>query len=140
MTRQRRQYGSREALETRVDYVEGNLEKAIARSDARFDETTRNFKEALALSEARFNESNRSLKEAVADLKETNKEIRLSMREMETRNQAYFVRLEMRLDKFVDKAESSRRWSIGIVVTIAIAVIGSLVTFIIFLLNNGFQA
>ena len=103
MARQTRQYGGREALETRVDYVEGNLDKAIA-----------NFKEAMLQMESRYKESIADIKEMVKDNKDS-------------------------LDKVVAKAESSRRWAIGTVVTIAIAVIGSLVTFIVFLLTNGFQ-
>ena len=97
------------ALETRVDYVEGNLEKviasfkdAIARLDSRLDETIKDFKEAI-----------KDNKEAIRDNKEA-------------------------LEKVVVKTESSRRWAIGTVITIAIAVIGSLVTFIVFLLTNGF--
>ena len=65
--------------------------------------------------ESRLDEAITSLKEAIRDNKEA-------------------------LEKVVAKAESSRRWAIGTVISIAIAVIGSLVTFIIFLLNNGFQA
>ena len=64
--------------------------------------------------ESRLDEAISSLKEAIRDNKEA-------------------------LEKVVAKAESSRRWAIGTVVSIAIAVIGSLVTFIIFLLTNGFQ-
>ena len=115
MARQARHYNSREALETRVDYVEGNLDKAItsfkeanARFESRLDETIKDFKEAIIKSE-------NSLKEAIKDNKEA-------------------------LEKVVAKAESSRRWAIGTVISIAIAVIGSLVTFIVFLLNNVFQA
>ena len=115
MARQARQYGSREALETRVDYVESKL-----------DETIKDFKEAIARSDLRYEESRKEFKEA--------------MLQMENRHQASFSKLETSLDKVVTKAESSRRWAIGTVISIAIAVIGSLVTFIIFLLNNGFQA
>ena len=62
-----------------------------------------------------------------------------ALQQMEARHQANFSELKSSLEKVVSKAESSRRWAIGTVITIAIAVIGSLVTFIIFLLTNGFQ-
>ena len=71
--------------------------------------------------ESKLDEAIRDLKEAIRDNKEAirdNKEA---------------------LDKVVAKAESSRRWAIGTVVTIAIAVIGSLVSFIVFLFANGIQ-
>ena len=121
MARQARHYNSREALLTRVDYVEGKQDEAITslkEVNSRLGETIKDFKESL---------------------NESRKEFREAMQQMELRHQANLTRLENSLDKVVDKAESSRRWSIGIVVTIAIAVIGSLVTFIYFLLNNGFQ-
>ena len=111
----------RPALETRVDYVESKLDESIAR----FDESRKDFKEAMQKLESKFDESRKDFKEA--------------MQQMENRHQANFSRLETSLDKVIIKAESSRRWAIGTVVTIAIAVIGSLVTFIVFLLNNGFQ-
>ena len=117
MARQARLYG-REALETRTDYVEGKMDAAI-----------------LDLKES-INESRREFKESI---NESRKEFKESMQQMETRHQANFARLETSLDKVVAKAESSRRWSIGIVVTIALAVIGLLVSFIIFLFTNGFQ-
>ena len=95
--------------------MEGNLEKAIERFDSRLDEAIRSFKEA-----------NADIKEAIRDNKESINETRKDFKEA--------------LDKVVTKAESSRRWAIGTVISIAIAVIGALVTFIIFLFNNGFQA
>ena len=93
MASQTRNYNSREALLTRVDYIEGKLDAAI-----------KDFKEST-------NETRRDFKE--------------SMQQMEARHQANFTELK-------SKAESSRRWSIGTVVTIALAVIG-------FILTNGFQ-
>ena len=99
MARQARHYNSREALLTRVDYVEGKLDEAI-----------KDLKESI-------NETRKDLKEAIRD----NKQAMLQMeRELKTT-----------LEKTVDKAESSRRWAIGSVITIAVAVIG-------FLLTNGF--
>ena len=60
--------------------------------------------------EGKLDEAIKDLKEAIKDNKEA-------------------------LDKVVAKAESSRRWAIGTVITIAVAVIGFLIAAIGFLLN-----
>ena len=130
MARPANYYGSR--VETRLGYMEGKLDAAIidlkeanAKLDSKHDDTIKDFRESMRQMESR-------LKEAVRDNKE-------SMQQMESRlNEAVRDNKEA-LEKLVDKTESSRRWSIGIVVSIAITVIGSLVTFIIFLFTNGFQ-
>ena len=96
------------ALETRVDYVESKL-----------DESINSLKEAIAKSENGFKEALRDNKEA--------------MQQMENRHQANFTELKASLQKTIAKTESSRRWAIGAFITIAVAVIG-------FLLTNGFQA
>ena len=67
------------------------------------------------------------------------KDFKEAMLQMENRHQASHAELKSSLEKFVSKAESSRRWAIGTAVTIALAVIGSLVSFIVFLFTNGFQ-
>ena len=121
---------SRSALETRVDYVEGKLDAAILDLKDSINESRKELRESL-------NESRKEFKEAMQQMESRHQ---ANFQQMEARHQANFSRLETSLDKIVTKAESSRRWSIGIVVSIAIAVIGALVTFIIFLLNNGFQA
>ena len=95
-------------------------------------------------SKMRHKTYNKSALETRVDYVETKldstiKDFKEAMQQMENRHQVNFSKLEASLDKVVAKAESSRRWSIGTVVTIAITVIGSLVTFIIFLLTNGFQ-
>ena len=100
----------RSTLETRFDYIESRL-----------DDTIGNFKDAIT-----------DLKEAIRDSKE-------AMQQMENRHQLSFMELKNSLEKVVSKAESSRRWAIGTLVTIAIAVIGFMLTVIGFLLTNGFQ-
>ena len=59
-------------LETRVDYVEGNLDKAInsfresnVRLDARLDETIRDFRESNARLDARLDETIRGFRESI---------------------------------------------------------------------------
>ena len=106
MARLARHY-SREALETRVDYVEGKLDAAIIDLKEAINESRKEFKEAINESKKEFKESHKELKES--------------------------------LEKIVAKAESSRRWSIGIVITIAITVIGFMASVIGFLITNGFQ-
>ena len=93
----------RSALETRVDYVEGNLDKAIT-----------SFKEANARSESRLDGTIKDFKEAIKDNKQ-------AMQQMERD-------LKATLEKSIDKAESSRRWAIGSVITVAIAIIGFILT------------
>ena len=47
-------------------------------------------------------------------------------------NKEAIQQLKSSLDIFIAKSESSKRWSIGLVITVAIAIIG-------FILANGFQ-
>ena len=126
-----RAYG-KPALETRVDYVESrlddtinNFKEAMQKSEARLDDTINNFKEAMRKSEARLDESISSLKEAIRDNRE-------AMHQMENRHQANFTELRASLERSIAKAESSRRWTIGSVITVALAIIG-------FIITNGFQ-
>ena len=123
---------SKSAFDTRVDYVESKL-----------DESIHNFKEAMQKSESGLKEmmqkSESGLKEMMAEIKETVRDNKEAMRQIEIRGQANYTELKASLEKMVEKAESSRRWAIGIVVTVAIAVIGSLITFIIFLFTYGLQ-
>ena len=118
----------RSSLETRVDYVESKL-----------DDTINNFKEAMQKLESKHDESRRDLKEAIRDYKE-------AMQQMESRHKESVADIKemvrdnkASLEKVVSKAESSRRWAIGTVVTIAVAVIGFLAAAVGFLLTNGFQ-
>ena len=121
MARQARHYNSREALATRVDYVESRLDESVNS----LKEAMKEIKESLAKSEVDRKEEMRQMdlrrKEEIAELK------------VEVRDN------KVALEKIVARAESSRRWSIGIVVSIAIAVIGFMLTVIVFLLTNGFQ-
>ena len=66
-----------------------------------------------------------------------------SFQQMETMNQANFqqreakyqtnfTELKITLEKSMAKAESSKRWAIGLVITVALAFIG-------FILTEGFQ-
>ena len=114
MTRQARHYYSREALSTRVDYVESRLDESI-----------------------------NSLKEAVKEIKESLSKSEIDrkeeMKQMDLRRREENAELKEAMEKIVARAESSRRWSIGIVVSIAIAVIGFMLTVIVFLFTNGFQ-
>ena len=64
--------------------------------------------------ESRLDEAISSLKEAIRDNKEAIQQLKSSF------------------DIFIAKAESSRRWSIGLIITVSLAVIG-------FILTNGFQ-
>ena len=109
------------AVETRVDYVESRL-----------DDTINNFKEAMQKSESRLDDTIKDFKETMQQMELRHKESIADIKEMVRDNKAS-------LEKVVAKAESSRRWSIGIVVTIAITVIGFMISIIIFLLTNGFQ-
>ena len=99
-----RAYG-KSALETRVDYVESKLDDTIKDFREAITKSENNFKEAITKSESSFKEAIKDNKEAIQQLKSS-------------------------FDVFMAKAESSRRWSIGLVITIAVAVIG-------FLLTNG---
>ena len=83
------------------------LETRVDYVESRLDESINNFKEAITKSENSFKEAIRDNKEAIQQLKSS-------------------------FDVFMAKAESSRRWSIGLVITVAMAVIG-------FILTNGFQ-
>ena len=65
------------------------------------------------------------LDETIKDFKEAIKDNKQAMQQMEKE-------LKATLEKSINKAESSRRWAIGSVFTVAIAVIG-------FILTNGFQ-
>ena len=91
------------AMETRVDYVEGKL-----------DDTINNFKEAMLKSESRLDETIKDFKEAIKD----NRQV---MQQMEKE-------LKTTLEKSIDKAESSKRWAIGSVIAVAIAIIGFILT------------
>ena len=99
-------------------YGKSAVETRVDYVESKLDDTIKDFKEAMQKSENSFKEL---------------------MQQMESRHQANFARLEASLDKIESKAESSRRWAIGIVVTIAIAVIGFMMTVIGFLFTNGFQ-
>ena len=125
MARPTNHYSSRAALETRVDYVEGKLDAAIidlkeSINETRKDlkESRKDFKESMLQMESRHNEAIKDNKEA--------------MLQIENRHQANFTDLKASLDRFVAKTESSRRWSIGLIITIAIAAIG-------YILTNGIQ-
>ena len=85
--------------------------------------TIKDFKEAIAKSESRLDVTTKDLKE--------------TMLQMENRHQVNFAELKNSLEKVVSQAESSRRWAIGTMVTIAVAVIGFLLTVIGFLFANG---
>ena len=75
--------------------------------ESRLDDTIGHFKDAIT-----------DLKEAIRDNKEALQQLKSSF--------------ETSLAKTEAKAESSRRWSIGLVVTVALATIS-------FMLTNGFQ-
>ena len=113
-----RRPNSSAVLETRIDYVESRL-----------DDTINNFKEAMQKSESKLDESISSLKEAITKSESNFKE---AMQQMENRHQANFTELKSSLEKSIAKAESLRRWVVGLVITVAVAVIG-------FILTNGFQ-
>ena len=55
-----------------------------------------------------------------------------AMQQMENRHQTNFTELKATLDMSIAKAESSRRWVAGLVITVALTIIG-------FVLTNGFQ-
>ena len=114
MARQARHYYSREALATRVDYVESRL-----------DESVNSLKEAV-----------KEIKESLAKSEIDRKE---EMKKMDLRRKEENADFKDALEKVVARAESSRRWSIGIVISIAIAVIGFMLMVTVFLLTNGFQ-
>ena len=109
------------ALETRVDYVESKL-----------DDTINNFKEAMLNSESRLDVAIKDFKESMQQMESRHKESIADIKEMVRDN-------KISLERIVAKTESSRRWSIGIVISIAVAVIGFLIAAIGFLLTNGFQ-
>ena len=112
-----RRPSSNAVLETRIDYIESRLDEAISSlKEAIRDnkEAIRDNKEAMLQMESRHRESIADIKEMVKDNKEA-------------------------LEKVVIKTESSRRWSIGIVITIAITVIGFMASVLGFMLTNGFQ-
>ena len=71
--------------------------------------------------ESKLDESINSFKEAIRDNKEAIRENKEALQQ--------FINS---FDKFINKVESSRRWSIGMVITIAIALIG-------FIITNGIQ-
>ena len=113
MARQARHYGSREALETRVDYVESSLEKAIARSDLRHDESRKEFKESMQQMELRHKESMTELKKVVE-------------------------KSEMRMEAMLKDSRSSRNWIIttciavlALATTIASGIVGQIFSAII---------
>ena len=125
MARQARHYSSREALTIKVDYVESKLDESVNS----LKDVLKDIKETIAKSEIDFKEEMQQM-----DLrrKEEITELKTELKEVVRDNKAA-------MEKLIDRAESSRRWSIGIVVSIAITVIGFMFTAIIFLLNNGFQ-
>ena len=106
----------RTVLETRVEYVEGKL-----------DDTIRDFKEAVAdLKGAMLQMENRHQ----ANFQQMEARHQANFQQMEARHQANFTELKGSLDKSIAKAETSKNWVIGLVITVAIAVIG-------FILMNG---
>ena len=111
MARQARHYGSREVLDTRVDYVESKL-----------DETINSFKEALSKSESRLDETIKDFKEAMQQMESRHKEANADIKEMVRDNRAS-------LEKAIAKAESSRNWVVGFVITVAIAIIGFILNY-----------
>ena len=83
------------------------LETRVDYVESRLDETIGNFKDAIT-----------DLKEAIRDNKEATQHMEKE--------------LKATLEKSMAKAESSKRWAITLVITVALAVIG-------FILTNGFQ-
>ena len=75
--------------------------------------------------ESKLDETIGNFKEAVADLKEAIRDNKQAMQQMENE-------LKATLKESITKAESSKRWAVTLVITVAIAVIG-------FILINGFQ-
>ena len=112
--------------------------------ESRLDSTVKDFKEAVSDLKEAIKDNREDLKEAIKDnkedLKEAIKDNKEAMRQMEARHQANFAELKNSLEKVVDKAESSRRWAVGTVITITVAVISFLLAVIGFLFTNGFQA
>ena len=100
-------------------YGKSALETRVDYVESKLDDTIKDFREAMQKSDKDFREF---------------------MQQMENRHQVNFAELKNSLEKIESKAESSRRWSIGIIVTIAVAVIGFMLTFIGFLFTHGFQA
>ena len=121
VARQIRHYGSRGAFETRVDYVEGNLEKAIARLDS-----------TIVRLDSRFEESRKEFKESI---NESRKEFKEAMQEMEIRHQAAVEKSEARTTEMLKDSRSARNWTIAtciailtLAATIASGIVGQILT------------
>ena len=79
--------------------------------------------------ESKLDESIKSFKEAMQQMEHRHQ---VNIQQMEHRHQESFAELKSYIEKIISKAESSRRWSIGLVITISVAIIG-------FILTNGLQ-
>ena len=113
-----RRPNSSAVLETRLDYVESKLDESIS-----------SFKEAMQQMENRHQINFQQMENRYQQMENRHQE---SFRQMENRHQESFAELKSYIEKIISKAESSRRWSIGLVITISVAIIG-------FILTNGFQ-
>ena len=122
------------ALRTRVDYVEVNLDRsiarldeAIARRDARYDEAIKDLREFIARLESRydskFDQARKDFKEEMQQMESRHKEAMADSKDMVRENKAS-------LEKAIAKAESSRNWVVGFVITVAVAIIGFILNYL----------
>ena len=128
MARQTRYYGSREALETRVDYIESNLEKAIARLDEAIARSDARLDEAIARSDAKFDESRQEFKEAMQQMESRHKDSMVNLKE-------FVEKYEARTEAIAKDLRTSKNWTIAtciavltLVATIASGIIGQILT------------
>ena len=111
MARQVRHFSGREAIETRVDYIEGKLDAAIKDFKEAMQQMESRHKEGMQQMESRHKEGMADIKEAMADTKAMVKENKEA------------------LEKAISKAESSKNWVIGLVITVAIAFVGFILNY-----------